>query len=146
MNSSKLKNTCLVFRQCFGRCVQVKGIRSGNVGTLVKSVPNEDLSTNKDSKLNKTNKHVMKTHSIKKTNKDFGISNLLFSNKNDPEIFGSLSEDWKTSEQLKRMPDEEDDIVEREFLYNKEGKTRLTIAQYGKIIKKFLSEKKVGTV
>uniref|UniRef100_A0A1B6FRY6 PROP1-like PPR domain-containing protein n=1 Tax=Cuerna arida TaxID=1464854 RepID=A0A1B6FRY6_9HEMI len=72
------------------------------------------------------------------------ISSVLSSDKNDPDTFGTLSDDWKLQQQLSAMPEEEDDTVEREFLFNKEGKTRLTISQYAKIMKEFISQKKIS--
>lgn len=71
----------------------------------------------------------------------FGI--FINSAKSDPDSFGTLNEDWKMHQRLSMMPEEKDDVIETEFLNNREGKRRLTVNQYGKMIKKFLKQKKV---
>lgn len=84
------------------------------------------------------------TENIKVNDRDIHFSQFLASSRSDPDNFGTLSDDWKMHQRLKDMPEEKDDVVENEFLNNREGKRRLTTNQYGRIIKKFLVQKKVS--
>lgn len=84
------------------------------------------------------------TENIKVSDRDIHFSQFLASSRSDPDNFGTLSDDWKMHQRLKDMPEEKDDVVETEYLNNREGKRRLTTNQYGRIIKKFLVQKKVS--
>lgn len=76
--------------------------------------------------------------------RDIHFSQFLASSRSDPDNFGTLSDDWKMHQRLKDMPEEKDDVLETEYLNNREGKRRLTTNQYARIIKKFLVQKKVS--
>lgn len=147
MNYSVLKKSIFLLRiQC--KNVPFKRIGTSNIVGFAHTVPTAPEVSNHTKDKSKQNplKNDLRERkqSSHKKRTDTVFSSFLVSNKNNPDVFGSLTEDWKMYEQLKKMPDEKDDVVETEFLYNKEGKTRLTINQYGRIMKKFIDQKKVS--
>lgn len=63
---------------------------------------------------------------------------------NNPDIFGTIQKDSQMLSTINNDPEEEDNKEEIEFLNNKVGKTKLTINQYGRIIKQFIQQKKIA--
>lgn len=103
-----------------------------------------DTSRHQFKQSNKNERFHNGTENIKVNDRDIHFSQFLASSRSDPDNFGTLSDDWKMHQRLKDMPAEKDDVVETEYLNNREGKQRLTTNQYGRIIKKFLVQKKVS--
>uniref|UniRef100_A0A1B6CX65 Pentacotripeptide-repeat region of PRORP domain-containing protein n=1 Tax=Clastoptera arizonana TaxID=38151 RepID=A0A1B6CX65_9HEMI len=72
------------------------------------------------------------------------VKRILFDGLDDADTFGTLSKDFQTQNILSAMSDEEDDVLEKNFINDVEGKTRISINQYAFIIKEFIKQKKIG--
>lgn len=142
MNSTILSKNLLTLKvlqnQSFSTIKQNVIRNCSKPNTEVDSSRNQYKQSYKHERLNKG------TENMKVNDRDVHFSQFLASSRSDPDNFGTLSDDWKMHQRLKEMPEEKDDILETEFLNNREGIRRLTTNQYGRIIKKFLVQKKVS--
>lgn len=144
MNSTILSKNLLALRVLQNQSFST--IKQNIICNSTKANRKIDVDTSRH-QFKQSNKNVRfhnGTENIKVNDSDIHFSQFLASSRSDPDNFGTLSDDWKMHQRLKDMPEEKDDVVETEYLNNREGKRRLTTNQYGRIIKKFLVQKKVS--
>lgn len=94
---------------------------------------------NKDWTISKTGKHFSKDVNHK-NEKDIPLQTFS----HNADVFGNIQNDSQMSITMYNDAEGEDDKQEIEFLNNKVGRTKLTINQYGRIIKRFIQQKKVS--
>lgn len=143
MNSTILSKNLLALRVLQNQSFST--IKQNIISNSTKANRKIDVDTSRHQfKQSNKNECFNSRENIKVNDRDIHFSQFLASSRSDPDNFGTLSDDWKMHQRLKDMPEEKDDIVETEYLNNREGKRRLTTNQYGRIIKKFLVQKKVS--